>query len=94
MTETKHCSLLININKENKIKCLIINEQNEEILITIDDTQKEEHLPITITFNMNKILIGHQTQNSIAFMEEWMTNSSEFKKYKISYQGKEEEVIA
>ena len=94
MTETKHCSFLINVNKENKIKCSIINEQNEEILIKINDTQKEEYLPITIEFDMNEILIGKTTENTIIFMEEWMTNPTEFKKYKISYQGKEEEVIA
>ena len=94
MTETKHCSFLININKENKIKCLIINDQNQEILITIDNNQKEEYLPITISFNMNEILIGHQTQNSIAFMDEWMNNPTEFKHYKIQFQNQEREVIA
>ena len=93
---SKYCTFLIEITKENKTKCSIITEENKElpIPIRVKEQLEEEYLPIVIEFDMNEIIIGKPTENSIIFMEKLMINPTEFKKYKVSYQGKEEEVIA
>ena len=94
MTENNHCSLLININNENKLKCQIFvgNERIERNVKMFKE--QEEYLPMTITFEMNEIIIGEQRETTIDFVQDWFNNPEEFKEYQINYQNKEYKVIA
>ena len=87
MTQNNHCTLFISINKDNKIKYIIKN--NENII-----QEETEYLPIIISFDMNEIIIHQQKENSINFINDFVNNPNEFKEYSISYQGKEYEVIS
>ena len=58
------CTFFIKINEEYKIQCLIIDEQKKEQIILLDDKQQEEFIPITISFQMNEIIINQQNENS------------------------------
>ena len=87
MTQNNHCTLFISINKDNKIKYIIKN--NDNII-----QEQTEYLPISISFDMNEIIIHQQKENSIDFINDFVNNPNEFKEYSISYQGKEYEVIA
>ena len=94
MTQNKHCSLIITINNQNKIKITILNYQNKEQIIKLNENQQDEYLPITISFDMNEIIINQQTQNSIDFFNDWINQPDEYKEYKINYQNKEYSVIS
>ena len=87
MTQNNHCTIFISINKDNKIKYIIKNDDN----IIQEET---EYLPISISFDMNEIIIHEQRNDSINFINDFVNNPEEFKEYPISYQGKEYEVIA
>ena len=94
MTQNNHCSLILSINKENKIKITILNDQNKEEIIKLNSNQQDDYLPILITFDMNEIIFGIQSENSINFMKEWIEQPSEYKEYKINYQNKDYNVIS
>ena len=87
MTQNNHCTLFISINKDNKIKYIIKNNDN----IIQEET---EYLPMSISFDMNEIIIHKQRNDSFDFFNDFVNNPNEFKEYSISYQGKEYEVIA
>ena len=53
MTQNNHCSLCITISEEYKLQINVIDEQDQEHLIKLNEQQEEEHLPISIAFDMN-----------------------------------------
>ena len=86
--KTKNCCIFqIQINKENKIKCSILKEENKEQII-------QDFVDINISFDMNEIIIGNKTENSINFFNDLIEQPNTFKQYKITYQNKEYSVIA
>ena len=93
--QNNHCSLIIDINNENKIKCSIIDNQNKEQIIQLKENQQEEYLPITIAFEMNEIIVNEENnENTIYFFSEWINNPQEMKEYKIKFQNDEYSMIA
>ena len=93
--QNNHCSLIIDINNENKIKCSIIDNQNKEQSIQLKENQQEEYLPITIAFEMNEIIVNEENnENTIYFFSEWINNPQEMKEYKIKFQNDEYSMIA
>ena len=44
MSENIHCTLLININKENKIKCSVRDKHNEEHIIKITENSIQSYI--------------------------------------------------
>ena len=94
MTQNNHCTLILSINTSNKIKITILNDQNQEQIIKLNENQQDNYLPISIQFDMNEIIFGNQSENSINFMKEWIEQPSEYKEYKITYQNKEYSVIS
>ena len=94
MTQNNHCSLSLNINQHNQIKCSIIDSQNKEHIIKLNDDQ-HEYIPITISFDMNEIIIGQENkENTIHFMNDLIHSPDDFKEYHIKFQNKEYSVIA
>ena len=94
--KNKHHIFLIIINSNNKIKCLLINSENDNEIqfIQLYQHQQEEYLPINILFDMNEIIINNQRKESIDFMNDLINNPDDFKEYQIKYQNKEYKVIA
>ena len=80
-----HSTLTINISEQYKLQCIVIDEKETEHIIKLNK-QKDDYLPINISFDMNEIIIGKETQNSIAFMKEWIDHPEMFKEYQIYYQ--------
>ena len=59
MTLNNHCSLLIELNN-NQLNCSIVDKQNNQFVIKLKH-QQFDYLPVTILFDMNKIIVGkHQ----------------------------------
>ena len=88
MTQNNHCTLLIDINKHNNIKCSIIDSENKEQQIKINENQQDEYSPISIAFDMNEIIVNEQREDSIDFFDDLIANPEDFKQYKINYQNK------
>ena len=94
MTSNNHCSLIISINQENKIKVSILNDQNQEKIIKLNQ-HDPDYIPLTISFNMNEIIIGKEvSEQSINFFTDLIQQPNEFKEYTINYQNKEYSVIS
>ena len=83
----------INISQNYQIQCIVIDEKETEHIIKLNN-QNDDYLPITIAFDMNEIVIGKETTNSINFMKEWIDHPEIFKEYQIQYQNKEYTVIS
>ena len=94
MTQNNHCTLLIDINKHNNIKCSIIDSENKEQQIKINENQQDEYSPICIAFDMNEIIVNEQREDSIDFFVDWIEQPDEFKEYEITYQNKQYSVIS
>ena len=94
MTQNNHCSLCITISEEYKLQVKIIDEQDKDHLIKLNKQQQEEYLPISISFNMNEIIVCQERDDSIQFMKEWIEKPNEYKEYSITYQKKEYTVIS
>ena len=94
MTQNNHCTLLIDINKHNNIKCSIIDSENKEQQIKINENQQDEYSPICIAFDMNEIIVNEQRDDSIDFFNDWIEQPEEFKEYEIKYQNKQYSVIS
>ena len=75
----KHYLFKIQITSQLLLKCIIENEEGKETIITLINNQ-EEYKPI-ITFDMNEIIIGKETENAITFFEDFITKPKEFKEY-------------
>ena len=88
-----HSTLTINISQQYQLQCIVIDEKETEHNIKLNN-QNDDYLPITIAFDMNEIIIGKETPNSIDFMKEWIDHPDIFKEYTIQYQNKEYNVIA
>ena len=88
-----HSTLTINITEQYQLQCIITDEKETEHIIKLNN-QNDNYLPITIAFDMNEIIIGKETTNSISFMKEWIDHPEIFKEYQIYYQNKEYTVIA
>ena len=84
---TKKVLFLITITDQLTLQCHIINKNKTEIKIN-------ENQPITISFNMNEIIICKETENQINFINEWINQPEIFKEYTITFQEKEYNVIA
>jgi hypothetical protein len=86
--------LIISINQENKIKISILNDQNQEKIIKLNK-HDPDYIPLSISFNMNEIIIGNEEiENSINFFTDLIHQPEEYKEYKITYQNKEYSVIS
>ena len=79
MTQNNHCILLIDINKQNNIKCSIIDSENKEQQIKINENQQDEYSPIFIAFDMNEIIVNEERDDSIDFFDDWIEQPEEFK---------------
>ena len=94
MTEDKHTILHIEINNQYQMKCSVIDSDYKKHNIKIHEKQQDEYSPISITFEMNKIIITEERENSIKFINEFIDQPEEYKEYPIRYQNKEYKVIA
>ena len=94
MTEDKHTILHIEINNQYQMKCSVIDSDYNKHNIKIHEKQQDEYSPISITFEMNKIIITEERENSIKFINEFIDQPEEYKEYPIRYQNKEYKVIA
>ena len=70
-----------------------VDENDKDHIIKLNN-QNDDYLPIRIAFDMNEIIIGKETPNSIDFMKEWIDHPEEFKLYTINYQNNQHTVIA
>ena len=87
-----HSTLTINITAQYQLQCIVTDENENNHIIKLDN-QNDDYLPITISFDMNEIIVGKETPNSITFMKEWIDNPEIFKEYIIQYENKEYTVI-
>ena len=94
MTQNNHCSLCITITEEYKLQVKVIDEQDKDHLIKLNHQQQEEYLPMTISFNMNEIIVCQERDDSIQFMKEWIEKPNEYKEYSITYQNNQYTVIS
>ena len=94
MKNNKHISFKIQITSHYLIQLTIENDQTKETIKLNNNQQQDDYSPITISFDMNEILINEQKEDSIQFMKDWIDNPQEFKQYKINYQNKEYSVIS
>ena len=85
---------IIEISEEKKLKCIIVkkNDQKEEV-VKLKDGENDEYIPC-ISFNGYEITIGDENDDSIQFIDDLINDPLNFKKYKICFQNKENEVIA
>ena len=89
-----HYLFKITINNQNKFKCSIINiNNNNEFTFNLQQNQ-DEYSQLSISFNMNEIIVDEGIKDSIEFINDLIEHPEEFKQYKITYQGQEYEVIA
>ena len=64
-----HCTLTITISEQYQLQCIVIDENDNNHIIKLNN-QNVDYLPIRIAFDMNEIIIGKETTNSIDFMKE------------------------
>ena len=88
-----HSILEITISENCQLQFIVIDEKETDHIIKLNN-QNDDFIPITIAFDMNEIIIGKETPNSIAFMKEWIDHPEIYKEYQIHYQNKEYNVIA
>ena len=88
-----HCTLKINISENYQLQCIVVDKNTHNHIIKLNN-QNDDYIPIRIAFDMNEIIIGKETPNSIDFMKEWIDSPEIFKEYTIQYQNKEYNVIA
>ena len=88
-----HSILEITISENCQLQFIVIDEIETDHIIKLNN-QNDDYLPIRITFDMNEIIIGKETPNSIVFMKEWIDHPEIYKEYQIHYQNKEYTVIA
>ena len=88
-----HCTLEITISEQHQLQCIVIDKKETKHIIKLNN-QNDNYLPIRIAFDMNEIIIGKETPNSIDFMKEWIDHPEIFKEYRIRYQNKEYNVIS
>lgn len=94
MSQNNHCSFILFINSECQIKCqILIGDKEIERNVKICNNDKE-YIPITISFDVNEILIGQQTDTTIDFFKDWANQPEEYKEYRFTYQNKEYIAIA
>ena len=83
---------IIEINDKNEIKCIIEDDNGKQNNIKLSN-QRNNYLPITISFTMNQIIIGEENENTIYFMNDLLDHQEEFIYYTIEYQEKEYSLI-
>ena len=71
----------------------IIITKDYKLLIQIDSKYTKEEINLCICFNSNFIEIGKENENSIHFIQEWLTNPEEYKIYSVQYQRKDYELL-
>ena len=84
--------LEIYFNKHNQMKCFLVDEENNSMIIELKKGN-DIYTP-SISFNMNFITICEENENSINFVKDWMEEPEVFKEYEIYYQNKEYHVIS
>ena len=57
-----HSTLTINISQNYQLQCIVIDENNNNHIIKLNN-QNDDYLPITISFDMNEIIIGKETND-------------------------------
>ena len=85
----------IQITKEYKLKCSIIEQQGKETYIKItEEDQTQEYYP-TIQFNNNFISFCKNDHNNetIHFIQKWFENPEDYSTYHIQFQNKNYELL-
>ena len=91
-TENK-IKLNIKITKEFKLKISYIDSNKQETIIKLHKNNKDEY-PISISFIDNKIMICHDSDYSIQFIQEWFNEPNNYKCYEIHFNNKWYSIIS
>ena len=91
--ENKDIQLEFQIIEEEKIKCLLTSSKYKNHIMKLPN-QQNDYLLLTLLFEMNEIIIGNETTNSIHFMKDIINNPDEYKEYQIQYKEKHYSLFA
>ena len=78
--------LKIIISKELKLKCVLANDETSEVIRFKDN--RDEYKP-SISINGNKMLFCEDEHKPIYFMEDWYSETNQYRRYPLNYLGKE-----
>ena len=84
--------LKIVISNELLLKCCIVDNQQNEILIQIIENENE-YIP-SVSYTEDSIEYCKKSDKMITFMKEWIEHPEIYTKYPLHFEGKQHEVVA
>ena len=82
-------TIKILITRNYLLQIKLIQNQTNETIIYLSDTNQEEYNTPSITFDGNFIKVCENTNNQIHFLQKWIENPDDYTEYIIQFQNKQ-----